>query len=522
MDDSGVTVRTRWLVLAGVLVVVAGVVGGVVWVRRARPEAAPVTVVLQAATDPGVDSFVPVASSRPVAPVLPPSGTAAGVTATVDADSGVRVVSGTADRLYAGSTPGNQELYGGSGSLSACDPGAIAAFLGAHPDKAAAWAGVRGIGRDAIAGYLDRLTPVVLVHDTVVPTHGFAGGAAPSFVSVLQAGTAVLVDATGLPVVRCACGNPLSAPPRVDLSSASVQGTRWEGYDPGGAVTVVSGSAVSQFVVVDVVSGQDVTVTAGAAPAPTPSSTEAKVSTPSSTVDAADGSCTLELNWPGVPAIAAWIKPLAGTFTCQEMVDLWRRYEQWPGERGGSLQWVTFDDGWNCTTTLASEPTSAIGGCAQDSDRRFMVYQGPPGSTAKVSATATPAAVATTATTPASSEESTAGVTADLLITPSGNIECARQDGEFACTIKQINGDLGDERCPGERGFIVRLDPTGPPRSSDCRGDFFDGITWPDARPHGTTAKVGDIACDVEETGVTCTSPDGHGFTLARAGYTSF
>jgi len=307
--------------VVGVVVLVAGIVGAVVWVRRARSEAAPATVVLQAATDPGADSFVPVASSRPVAPVLPPSGTAAGVTATVDADSGVRMVSGTTHRLYAGSTSGNPELYGGSGSLSACDPAAIASFLAAHPDKAAAWAGVRGIGPDAIPGYLGSLTPVVLVHDTVVTNHGFAGGAATAFGSVLQAGTAVLVDATGLPVVRCACGNPLTAPPRFDLSAADVQGTRWDGYDPAGTLTVVPGSAVAQFVVVDVATGQDLTVTAGPVAAPPTSAPPSTTPTPS--VAATTDQCILELDWP--EARLGWIESPEGNLTCQEMIDQWRR-----------------------------------------------------------------------------------------------------------------------------------------------------------------------------------------------------
>jgi hypothetical protein len=38
------------------------------------------------------------------------------------------------------------------------------------------------------------------------------GGTAVAFQSILQAGTAVLVDSTGRPVVRCRCGNPLAEP----------------------------------------------------------------------------------------------------------------------------------------------------------------------------------------------------------------------------------------------------------------------------------------------------------------------
>ncbi|WP_395725554.1 DUF6777 domain-containing protein [Nakamurella sp.] len=514
--------RSRWW-LAGVVVVVlvAGIVGGVVWVRRARPEAAPVTVVLQAATDPGVDSFVPVVSSRPVAPALPPSGVAAGVTVTVDADSGVRVVSGTTDRLYAGVRSGSPELYGGSGSLSACDPAAIAEFLAAHPEKAAAWAGVRGIGSDAIPGYLGSLTPVVLVHDTVVTNHGFAGGAATAFVSVLQAGTAVLVDATGLPVVRCACGNPLSAPPRVDLSAVDVQGARWDGYDPAAAVTVVPGSAVAQFVVVDVVTGQDVTVAVG----PRASATTSALSVSATATPAAHaGPCTFALTWPD--AGPGWIDPLGGDLTCQQMIDQWRRYEQWTGERGGSLQLVDFGDGWNCRNSHLEQNQwpLAVGLCASG-NIGFRVQKGVP-SSAGVSAAGTPTSAAASAPTPVSatgSVESSPGQPAasavsDVLITPSGNIECAVRNGQFACTIKEFNGDLGDERCPGKRGAIVRLDPTGPIHVSSCQGDFFDGISWPAPTPYGTTTKLGDITCDVEETGLTCTNLDGHTFTLSRAG----
>src|SRR5690349_25159361 len=120
MEYLCVAVRSRWFGLVGVLVLVAGTVGAVLWVRRSRSEVGPATVVLQAATDPGSDPFVPVASSRPVAVALPPFGRVAGVTATVDADSGVRSVSGTTDGLYAGSSAGSAELYGGSVSWAAC------------------------------------------------------------------------------------------------------------------------------------------------------------------------------------------------------------------------------------------------------------------------------------------------------------------------------------------------------------------------------------------------------------------
>ena len=42
--------------------------------------------------------------------------------------------------------------------------------------------------------------------------HSFVGGRAVGYQAILQAGTAVLVDSSGRPVVRCRCGNPLLEP----------------------------------------------------------------------------------------------------------------------------------------------------------------------------------------------------------------------------------------------------------------------------------------------------------------------
>ena len=48
--------------------------------------------------------------------------------------------------------------------------------------------------------------------DTRVTNHGFVDGHATALQSVLQAGTAVLVDDHGRPRVKCGCGNPLLDP----------------------------------------------------------------------------------------------------------------------------------------------------------------------------------------------------------------------------------------------------------------------------------------------------------------------
>ncbi|MCZ7526888.1 MAG: hypothetical protein M5U14_11205 [Acidimicrobiia bacterium] len=148
-----------------------------------------------------------------------------------------------------GSVPG---LYGGTNELSVCDPGQLVDFLLDNPGKAAAWAGVLGLRADEIPDYVAGLTDVILKVDTRVTNHGFRDGRANGFQSVLQAGTAVLVDIFGVPVVRCQCGNPL-LPPR-PVAEPEVRGTVWVGFDVTAVVVVSPVDEVVEFVLDDVVS----------------------------------------------------------------------------------------------------------------------------------------------------------------------------------------------------------------------------------------------------------------------------
>jgi len=123
-----------------------------------------------------------------------------------------------ADRVEPGeevpaSTPG---LYGGSGELTVCDSGGLVAFLEENSSKAAAWAKVLDINIEDIGTYVADLGEGILLHDTRVTNHGFRDGSSYSRQSVLQAGTAVLIDHQGVPRVRCACGNPLLAPEKTE------------------------------------------------------------------------------------------------------------------------------------------------------------------------------------------------------------------------------------------------------------------------------------------------------------------
>jgi serine/threonine protein kinase len=153
---------------------------------------------------------------------------------------------------FAGNTPG---LYGGSGDNAICDPKAMVAFLQEHPDKADAWAGVLGITAAEIPNYVAGLTPVILRSDTAVTNHGFVDGRATTVNSVLQAGTAVMVDSYGVPRVRCYCGNPLT--PAVATASPTYVGPTWPTFSSSSVTFIEQVNVViNEFVVVEVLTNR--------------------------------------------------------------------------------------------------------------------------------------------------------------------------------------------------------------------------------------------------------------------------
>jgi hypothetical protein len=142
--------------------------------------------------------------------------------------------------LQQGDTPG---LYGGTKQPGICDVERLKRFLTAprNARKARAWAAALDLRTDEIPGYLDRLTPVLLRHDTLAQNHDYKKGKAVPFRALLQAGIAILVDEQGLPSVKCSCGNPLR-PFEDDTSRISVTfgdgNEKWQGYDRAEVVVV--------------------------------------------------------------------------------------------------------------------------------------------------------------------------------------------------------------------------------------------------------------------------------------------
>ncbi|MFM9369871.1 DUF6777 domain-containing protein [Streptomyces sp. Da 82-17] len=137
-------------------------------------------------------------------------------------------------RTVSGGTPG---LYGGTKDAASCDVEKQIDFLTANRDKERAFADTVGVAPDGVPRYLRGLTAVQLRADTRVTNHGFKDGRANAYQSVLQAGTAVMVDNRGVPRVRCSCGNPLT-PPAALKSNAKQRGKPWPGYQPTKVVVV--------------------------------------------------------------------------------------------------------------------------------------------------------------------------------------------------------------------------------------------------------------------------------------------
>ena len=174
------------------------------------------------------------------------------------------VSTGLAGRVVDGVEPA---VYGGSRDTQVCDAAALVSFLTdpANEAKATAWAAALDIEVSEIESYVGGLTSVRLRWDTRVTNHGFRDGEANPFQSLLQAGTAVMVDDTGVPRVKCNCGNPLGEPTgRGDTSESAAldiddiadnPDDAWEGLDPAEAVAITPGAAVEAITLVDVDAG---------------------------------------------------------------------------------------------------------------------------------------------------------------------------------------------------------------------------------------------------------------------------
>jgi serine/threonine protein kinase len=247
--------KRRWLIASLVVLLIAAAGVGALLLRNVlSPKASAAELVLTGATDPGVNSFMPPAASPPPTDTQPPP------TLQPHGD-GTTVVTQP--------LPGGRDgLYGGTLNNAECDRDKMITFLSTHPAQAGAfvealntdstlfWSGGRPLTAADIPAYLRELTPVVLRLDTRVTNHGFDGTHPTTVQSVFQPGTAVLVDAHGVPRARCYCGNPLTAPIALTGQPKPV-GAPWPGYNPAALAAVQPATVtITNFVLVDVVTGQ--------------------------------------------------------------------------------------------------------------------------------------------------------------------------------------------------------------------------------------------------------------------------
>jgi uncharacterized protein DUF6777 len=186
------------------------------------------------ADTPGSDTFAP-----SIATAAPGSNGPAATTAPAPSSSGLVRANGA--------VPG---LYSGTRDAASCDGPKLTQYLEGNPTRGRAWAQAAGIQQSQIRPFVAGLTPAALRVDTRLTDYQFSGGRAVPKQSVLQAGTAVLLDRTAMPRVRCVSGDPLAQPRAVD-TTPSYRGPRWPSFSPATLVVVDPASRTAIIVLID-------------------------------------------------------------------------------------------------------------------------------------------------------------------------------------------------------------------------------------------------------------------------------
>ncbi|MEU2620755.1 DUF6777 domain-containing protein [Streptomyces sp. NPDC007157] len=235
---------TRRIGMLTTAVVVAAVLA-VVFTRPGGGSGKGGEVFLQAADSSGQDPFTE--SSATKSSVAPASSIPAASSAASAVSEGSAVPANEV-RGVDGGAPG---LYSGTKNSGSCDIEKQISYFQASPSRNRAFAAQVGVRPSGVPAYLRSLTPVQLRADTRVTAHGYRDGGSTTYQSVLQTGTAVLVDGHGVPQVRCACGNPLT-PPVAQKNSPRTTGSAWSGYRPSNVVVVApAAQIVNVFVLFD-------------------------------------------------------------------------------------------------------------------------------------------------------------------------------------------------------------------------------------------------------------------------------
>lgn len=101
---------------------------------------------------------------------------------------------------------------------------------------------------------------------------------------------------------------------------------------------------------------------------------------------------------------------------------------------------------------------------------------------------------------------------------PSRNIGCVLEDDVLRCDI--LSGLSPEPESACELDWVGLVLPADGPAEPSCAGD----TAYDQAAPtlaYGESWVRDGLACESEESGLSCTNEAGHGFTLARAGWTA-
>lgn len=116
----------------------------------------------------------------------------------------------------------------------------------------------------------------------------------------------------------------------------------------------------------------------------------------------------------------------------------------------------------------------------------------------------------------------------DLLFfrSPTGNISCLIATGEYAvarCDMRSLTPSFTapPPGCDLDWGSTFEVTLSARKGALGCVGD---SVIDPDAVElgYGQTISLGGFDCTSERSGMTCTNPAGHGFTVSKARQTLF
>ncbi|WP_405498026.1 DUF6777 domain-containing protein [Nocardia sp. NBC_00511] len=247
--DDNLRLTRLGLIVAIIVALLAasGAIAATVTLTTKSEALGPPEVLLEPGDQQGNNPFMPTAP-----PVYHPEGTQP----VVDLPG---IGSSAAAKPYSGDLPG---LYTAPRNQTLPDRDAIITFYTDHPSEAATaatalgadstltWSHGKAITGPDLVEYLRELTPVLLRVDQRVTNYTLVEGKPTPHQSILQAGTAVLVDNHGVPRFRSLSGAPLTLPTALP-HTPTFSGTPWPGFDAKRVAAVSPGAALIRITLID-------------------------------------------------------------------------------------------------------------------------------------------------------------------------------------------------------------------------------------------------------------------------------